>query len=588
MSFPKKTQIPTAVNTRSNFQLTPQHVTTSNFMELNVAYAMEMVPNESIKVNHSMFSRLEPLAVPTFGRARVSHRAFFVPFRTIWGPWTDFITDTPDTASSSLAIPERVPLIYGQNLTNFFNLQKCSTAATDNSAYDFDNGRGDADSLRIFTPYGRWCYKTLLALGYKFTICDNTLTYSAMPLRALARIFIDWYYPSQYASDSNYLFVSSLLEQHLEAVSFTETSIDKVMELMYNISYEADYFTSAWDNPMSPNDSLYSEYVINDVSLESTSVGQEFASAGVSADISSGGTPYLGQFALDSMVSPVSQYILNALRSLTDYMKRHQIVGARALDRYLARFGVKLPAEKLNRSVLIESYSQDLQFGDVTSTSSTDTASLGDYAGKGLTYGNGNYVVDSNGEYGMFIVISNIIPKTEYYQGLNRHVLHLTRTDFWTPEFDALGTQAIAASEFYVPLSRPENWSNVNDLNTRIFGFNGRYSEYKDARSILSGDYVLDSRNAGKDSWTLFRDVSSYITDSSDIVHDYDIVVAKDKQQYNRIFTVVDDSADKFNIIHDFNLEVSFPGRSMFDTYEFKDAEKSDKTAVDVGGTTLN
>ena len=67
-------------------------------------------------------------------------------------------------------------------------------------------------------------------------------------------------------------------------------------------------------------------------------------------------------------------------------------------------------------------------------------------AGKGISYGDDKYSIDTNGEYGMYLAVSIIVPKVYNYQGCNRHVLHTTRLDFWTPEFDNLGTQAISSA----------------------------------------------------------------------------------------------------------------------------------------------
>ena len=281
--------------------------------------------------------------------------------------------------------------------------------------------------------------------------------------------------------------------------------------------------------------------------------------------------------------SSITQFTVDVLKSLTDYMKRHQIVGARALDRYLSRFGIQLSAEKLNRSIYIGSTAEDIQFGDVMSTSNTDTGRVGDYAGKGLGYGTSDFECDTD-EYGIFLVISSIIPRTGYFQGVNRNVMHVTRTDFWTPEFDNLGTQAISKHEVFVPYDTTVDGYTATSYN-ELFGFTPRYAEYKVGRDILSGDFRCGSINNGAESWHTMRvlDYENY----EDVVHSRDFVSGTDADQYSRIFYNVDaDSSDKFNVIYHFNVTSLAPMKPLFDTYDFEDKGKD--VIMDVNGVKMN
>jgi len=83
-SYLDKAQVNTAITDNTKLDLGHQHITTSDFMQLNMSYLHEMVPGEKIDVNMESFARLNPMPVPTFGRASMRHRAYFVPFRTIF------------------------------------------------------------------------------------------------------------------------------------------------------------------------------------------------------------------------------------------------------------------------------------------------------------------------------------------------------------------------------------------------------------------------------------------------------------------------------------------------------------------------
>lgn len=594
-NFFDKFKVKTAIDSRSKFDLSCDHVSTANFMQFNVAYSKELVPTEKLTVNMETFTRLQPMPVPTFGRAKVNNRAFFVPYRTIFPGWNDFITDSAHISATSLSTRSNfVPTISATVITSVFvnginnplgaNYNPLIEAVTDPEAisagaYDLIKPASSSTvqpTFHKFTALGRQIAKVLNSLGYQVSLYDSTAVYSALPLLALAKIYCDWYYPSAYAMTQEIADVEGLFKLD-NGVDFQMNTrqFSSIFRLLTTVNYDSDYFVSAWDNPVAPNgDNSYSTFEIDNTT--DLGRGQFVDSITRVENDNSTGTPVV-------VGGGITQFTVDVLKSLTDYMKRHQIVGARALDRYLSRFGIQLSAEKLNRSIYIGSTAEDIQFGDVMSTSNTDTGRVGDYAGKGLGYGTSDFECDTD-EYGIFLVISSIVPRTGYFQGVNRNVMHVARTDFWTPEFDNLGTQAISKQELFVPYN-----TNVQDYtNTgynEIFGFTPRYAEYKVGRDILSGDFRCNSINNGAESWHTMRvlDFNSW----QDVVHSRDFVSGKDSDQYSRIFYNVEaDASDKFNVIYHFNVTSLAPMKPLFDTYEFEDKGKD--VIMDVNGVKMN
>lgn len=598
----KTIKVPTAVNKRSQLNIGGQHVTTLNFMRPLIARAFEMVPGQHIDLNCELFSRLEPLEKPTFGRAEIRTKFFWVPFRTIMPGWNDFITDTPHVFDDgSVELIPYVPFIRNQTIYEMFCDNYMSSEVSPSGSYDFIayDSSGRPAAQRVFSPLGRFAFNLLRSLGYGFVLRPGiNATYSLLPLFSYFKVYNDWFYPSQYANDSESAFIQSLFTNDVPQDPGDDLlSVDdlvRILRTVINITYEPDYFTSAWDNPAGPNNELSSVFAIDDITqgkfngvdpnvISNNNVGADYPTTPVIT------SEYHGTGDLRN----VSQYSLDALKALTDYLKRHQLAGSRAMDRYLARFGYRLASEKLNRSILIDEYDQQIQFGDVTSTSSTDGASLGDYAGKGLSYGSGKFSFSSDDEYGMFIAVTTIIPFVDYYQGLQRHTLHQTRLDFFTPEFDGLGVQAIAKSEIYTPIFITPDDAPAEGINTYmngVFGFTSRYAEYKKGFSQLTGDFVVPSRSVGEDSWHLFRNIDSVFTDDAlpDVIHGPRFLYAFDKEQYDRIFQNTDSLYDKFRLIFNFDIKSSFPGSRLFDTYEFEDEDKSNKATIDVGGSSVS
>lgn len=600
MAFPNKTNIPIAVDKVTEMEFTPTHVTTSNFMQFEVAYAQELVPNQKIN-NLAMrtFARLDPLLVPTFGLAAIHKKAFFVPYRTIFPAWNDFINDVTHTFSDGVVSQiVKVPSVLNSTIVKAFTENRSlTTQILNGSPADIvvaSRSTGTQITQTVyfdykFTNLGKRAFKMLNALGYKvdWSLVNTDFEHSLLPLFAIAKVYADWYYPNQYAQDNVISNIEKWFKYDVSdlnfANTFDSTAFYEFVQFIDKVCYDNDYFTSAWDNPMSPNTGTFSNIVVKDVTLQS---GQSEINNTTGSD-----NPH-GTATLQTE-NKFTQFGLNALKALSDYLKRHQIAGARVIDRYLSRWGLSLPSDKLLRSLYIGGDTQEIQFGDVTATADTEGAPLGSYAGKGVSYGEGNWSFDCT-EFGMFLIVTSIVPKTSYYQGASRHTINLTKLDFYTPEFDNLGCQPLLTREVYMPMDATKiTGSGINNgFNTadQIFGYVPRYAQYKVANDILGGDYILGSRNVGKDSWTLFRDLDNDFAGRSynQIKHNVNFVNGSDSGQYNRIFFDNDEDFDKFNIIHQFKINTSFPGHSLYDDYEFNSDGKANSVTIDTGSVKAN
>ena len=87
------------INTRHD--LSHRHLTTSSFCEVQPTLIQELIPNSHVEFSLSPFLRMLPLPSPSFTSIKVSNRQFFVPFRTIFPRWNEFITDTPQVNFSA-------------------------------------------------------------------------------------------------------------------------------------------------------------------------------------------------------------------------------------------------------------------------------------------------------------------------------------------------------------------------------------------------------------------------------------------------------------------------------------------------------
>ena len=170
----KTIKVPTAVNQRSQLNIGGQHITTLNFMRPLIARAFEMVPGQQIDLNCELFTRLEPLEKPTFGRAEIRTKFFWVPFRTIMPAWNDFITDTPHVFDDgSVELVPYVPFIRNETIYEMFCDNYMSYQVESGASYDFvvyENTTGLPSQYRIFSPLGRFAFNVLRSLGYGFVL----------------------------------------------------------------------------------------------------------------------------------------------------------------------------------------------------------------------------------------------------------------------------------------------------------------------------------------------------------------------------------------------------------------------------------
>lgn len=595
-SFLDKVMARTATYPVHKEDLSCQHVTTFDWMTLQPIYYRHLIPEEKLELNGMSMVRLNDMPVPTYGRADLHVRAFFVPYRTIFPGWEDFITDsihTPAGGTTDGLVQPMAPSIPNLQITQYLRYPECSTAVTPDEdgnvpAYDFrTDEQGDAGY--VLTTYGRQVLKILNSLGYRpcFNDTEGTFSFSALPLLAFLRVYLDYYFPRAYYDRPARVALEEYVKKDTTTVQVLLASdLQKIFNNITTVPYDSDYFTSAFDNPAGPNSSnTVSEFSITDYTMGSNTAhtivknnsNQTAYAYGVTSNGLTQAQPYYP-----------TQFAIDALKKLTDFLKRNQLVGNRAAERMLARFGVDIKDH--NHAIMLGSTSVPLFVQDVMTTANTDQGSTGEYSGKGIMSGDFNFSVNSGKDYGMFLVLSSLVPKIGYYQGSDRNNFALTKLDFYQPEFDGLGTQAIKSMELYTPMDG--NYLCNDGIRERVFGFSPFYAHLKCAKDWVTGDFVLDSKNtAGMSSnaWHLLRDFDQvqYQADATSLVHNYSFVYGDDADQYNRIFNNTSSAADHFAGHFTFRVTDYKHARPLYDTYDFDDSQGKD-VLIDVNGGSVN
>lgn len=589
---------------KQKFDLSCQNLTTQEFYQMKPIYFKEMIPGEKLVMDLSAFTRLSPLVNPMLGNVRIVNRAFFVPMRTVWKEWNDYITTNISSITGTKITS--VPTLVNSSIVLMFSAasNKLSEKITDtqtiediergNGSHFFDfsvtsaSGSTTNTDYYKFTDKGKRFYDILLNLGYSINFGGTNETYgdtsklSALPLLAYAKLWSDWFMNPQY--NSGYSNVRPILTK-TGTFSLTTADIYKLLNFVYEIYYDNNYFTAAFDTPNGPNANVIGS--IGDIVTPIEPGTAQVISQAIN------NAPAI----IPDPEKPIAHSTLSILESLTDYVKRIQRAGVRTLDRYFAEWGITLDSAKLDRSVYVGKNDIIVQISDVMQTSSdTPTQPLGSYAGKGIGFGQNGHFEYSTDEFGYFVITSYIEPRTSFVQGVDRHVLHQWKDDFFTPDFDNLGYQAIAKNEIFADYKGQSTYPIYKEQMgydpQGVFGYSSRYAEYKCGKDKMTGDFRVPSKNSTLDTWHLNRLIPNWNdvveaenSDISLIKHDLNLLTAEGRV-YNRIFADRETTFDHFYTIFNFDVTVFANMKSLYNDYEFHSDGRD--TAIQLQGTRVN
>lgn len=610
MSVYSKKNIRVAAKSRSKMPLNSHVVTTNDFGFAQPIFAREVFVGDQANGIVKTFARLAPLPVPSFSNLKIIQRSFYVRYRNVWRGWEDFYAQREHITQSGSQLFETVPTITNADFVYKIlpyklgspapYLEAKSNGFVDYVEIDLPVAGVDPKTLRDsldivwsydadvimgfnFTPAGRRLMSIMRGLGYSInfaittTDCKDKTPMSLLPMLCYCRIWYDYYLPSKYSNDP--IWRSLFETDWLDIDNLWGDVFEYMVNTMYNY-YENDYFTSSWINPFSPNGSSstpgtyipdFTRVVEGDSTHNISSVFNPDYGSVIYPDKPGGtGVP-------DGKLPYISQYALDSLKALYDWGTRRGLGGNKYFESIFSQFGIRLPNIMTNRCEFLGADMQSVSISDVMATSQTETkgniTSLGDYAGKGISYSdNCRFNFEAN-DFGMIIVLSQIVPDTGYVQGRNREVLHLKPTDFFQPEFDCLGMQAIRNDELFADYHEVGEYDAGQAYGGKpdgIFGYTPRYTEYKSGRDLLNGDFRVRHLNTASDSYHCFRLFSppsgSYPLANTEKFRLID--PSLDGSNFDRIFNERTQVADHFIMEHWIDCEVFRKAKSVQDSFD--------------------
>ncbi|AXH76144.1 MAG: major capsid protein [Microviridae sp.] len=602
--IPTSARVPISASRATKFDLSCRHIGTTNFGELKPLYCESVIPSDRFTLDVQSFTRLDPMPAPSMAEMFVHTRAFFVPYNTIFRGFSEFIANTQNTSASATLSNFRVPYMLESTVDIAFADSSLSTkASSKDNPWDIAIVREyDPLGMPVFdyyklTPQGRRIYNILVSLGYNFTFDkerDAMAKYSLLPLIAFCKVYLDWYVPSKYwQSDADIIWLRQFVHadfdnyNNLKTVflnngSILTNTLIKLFNIDFSVFFTQDYFSNCLANPFGNSNNVD----FNDVE---PSFGNVFIDGqnSVVSDKLSGAS--IQQVTSGSDV--ITALDLKTVGQLQKIVNKGMVIDNKVQDYLRVTFGIEPSSDALRISKYIGHFADTIKVGDVMSNADTMSADsksgavLGQFAGRGLGYQQGHFTFSAGANYGLVLVLQDIVPTPFYFQGISTPVTAIDRLDFFTPEFDSICSSPVSMRRLF-------NDQPLKYYDT-VFGYLPQYSEYKVGHDVLSGNFRLHSVNADLSPWYQSRQLP--MNESRMGVGIPDLPTASSSftkalwsnpfNNFNSIFYQDGSVADPFYQIHDIKVMCYRKAKSLIDQLFDDDDYKHGSTDVDLGGT---
>lgn len=430
---------------KNKFDLSHEKKLSCGMGTLIPVLVQEVLPGDSFKVDTHLMVRLAPMLAPLMHRIDCYTHSFFVPNRIIWNEWEPFLTGGADGMQA--------PVHPQINLKDINNPTWV--------------GLGTLLDYMGFPPLDINNYPT------------EDIFINELPFRAYTEIYNEYY------RDEN--LIAPIAYSKGSGISSLANPQNLTLLTQRQRAWEKDYFTTAlpWAQKGAPAGAPV-EYTPGLATPAKLSLTGAPAPANPDLPINAAGnleTP-AGGIRLETEATVLISEIrkANALQRLLEATARG---GHRLTEYVLHVFGVKSADSRIQRPeyigggrtpVMISEVLSNFQFsGDV------EGKPQGNMAGHGIASGSDHGFSYQSDEHGWFITIMSIVPKANYYQGIEKMWRRANRFDYFLPQFAHIGEQEVLNSEVY--------YDPTAGIDDGTFGYQSRFAEYKFKLSTIHGEF---------------------------------------------------------------------------------------------------
>lgn len=516
-------------------------------MNMGIAYpccGLLMNPGDTFKVSHDVVLNANPMVAPPYAEMSFYVYDFFVPLRIIWDDWEKFITRGA-TGDETIPLPKfelNADAHKFDTLWDYFGFptNKIPTGASAPTdflwrAYNLIwNEYFRAENFQAELPIVPQNDAVELELNLTKKPDGSPTEYSNpvynyMPQRVnWSRDLLTTALPFQQRGTAGALPITGTLQAVWENAPFITSDANPydydppvAVFPKTHISgrTESDYFPSANTLGGNLDNSVEGAIIAGSVNgnLSTTSplrvsVDGKYVTAGNIEQTDTG----LNDNTIDlSNLASADVSDLRLMFAIQKWQERNARAGIRYKEFLLAHYGTHNGDDRLQRPQFVGGSRTPILINQVLQQSYNADSAQGKYVG--AKFGEA-MTADSNysgkfyaSEFGIFMSICFIRPKTSYMDGINRQWLQNTTFDFFNPLFVNLSEQEVFNEEVYA-VDGDSDPTEDPASNRSIWGFTPRYQEFRFNNNMVTGK-MRPIEQTGADStfheWHMAREFDS-------------------------------------------------------------------------------
>lgn len=454
-----------------------RHLMTANAADLNIIYAEEYLPGDTVKINLASLIREQTPIHPTMDNCICDIYFFSVPDRLNWTHWKNFM---------------------GENDTSYWEQE---------TEYEIP---------QVTSPAGTGWAKGTLAdqLGIRQGV--SGLSIDARYFRSYCRIFNDWFRDENLVEPLN----NPTDDTTVTGSNGTDQTVDCIKGgFPAKVAKLHDMYTSCLPEPQKGPDTIiplgesapiiYSDEYSKPYGTTSFDTSAEGKQAGIHRRVVSSnavdtlynattGTGFGDaekSYSLATDLTNAQAATVNQLRQAFAVQRMYE-KDARGGTRYTelirSHFNILSPDARQQRSEYLGGKRISVNMMEVIQTSSTDSTSpQGNTAGMSKTIDQDYMFEASFTEHGIIMGLMCIRNENSYAQGIEKKFLRKTKLDFFWPALAHIGEVGIKNIELY---------AQGNNEDNEIFGYQEKDYEYRYSKNLITGEFSPDYAQS-LDSW---------------------------------------------------------------------------------------